>query len=73
MMRGRYSSYGGSESLEKNLANVSISKLAGLEGSEGLALPPNSYLAVTETGPEVVFGMEGVEEEASFHVIVGQW
>jgi len=73
MMRGRYSSYGGTESLETNLANVSISTLAGLEGREGLALAPNSYVAVTETGPEVVFGMDGVEEEASFHVIVGQW
>ena len=72
MMRG-YSSYGGTESLAGNLANVSISSLAGNEGREGLALPPNSYVAVTETGPEVVFGMEGVEEEASFHVIVGQW
>jgi hypothetical protein len=72
MMRG-YSSYGGSENLESNLANVSISTLAGLEGRQGLALPPRSYVAVTETGPEVVFGMDGVEEEASFHVIVGQW
>lgn len=72
MMRG-YSSYGGTESLETNLANASIAALAGHEGREGLALPPNSYVAVTETGPEVVFGMEGVEEEASFHVIVGQW
>ena len=32
-----------------------------------------SYVAVTETGPEVEFGMDGVEEQASFHVIVGQW
>ena len=72
MMRG-YSSYGGTENIESNLANVSISSLAGLEGTEGLALPPRSYVAVTETGPEVVFGMDGVEEEASFHVIVGQW
>jgi hypothetical protein len=72
-MRGRYSAYSGSESLESNHANTSIATLGGTEGREGLQLPPRSYVAVTETGPEVVFGMDGVEEEASFHVIVGQW
>jgi len=72
-MRGRYSAYSGNESLDTNLANASIAELAGLEGREGLALPPRSYVAVTTTGPEVVFGMSGVEEEASFHVILGKW
>jgi hypothetical protein len=59
--------------MDANLANASIATLAGTDGREGLALPPRSYVAVTETGPEVVFGMDGVEEQASFHVIVGQW
>jgi len=72
-MRGRYSTYSGNESLDANLAYASIATLAGTDGREGLALPPRSYVAVTETGPEVEFGMDGVEEEASFHVIVGQW
>jgi hypothetical protein len=72
-MRGRYSGYSGNESIEANLANASIASLAGMDGREGLQLPPRSYVAVTETGPEVVFGMDGVEEEASFHVVVGQW
>jgi hypothetical protein len=72
-MRGRYSAYSGSESLDANLANASIASLAGTDGREGLAMPPRSYVAVTTTGPEVVFGMDGVTEEASFHVIVGQW
>jgi hypothetical protein len=36
-------------------------------------LPARSYIAVTETGPEVTIGMDGADEEDSFHVIVGQW
>jgi hypothetical protein len=72
-MRGRYSGYSGNETIEANLANASIATLAGTDGREGLALPPRSYVAVTQTGPEVVFGMDGVLEDASFHVIAGQW
>jgi len=73
MMRGRYSTYSGNESIEGNLANVSIATLAGLEGREGLPLAPKTYVAITDIGPEVVYGMSGVEEQASFHVLVGQW
>jgi hypothetical protein len=72
-MRGRYSAYSGNENLDANLAYSSIATLAGTDGREGLALPPRSYVAVTAMGPEVEFGMVGVEEEASLHVIVGQW
>ena len=61
------------DSLSKNLASDAISKLAGLTNEPALNLTPKSYVAVTETGPEVVIGMAGVEEQASFHVIVGQW
>lgn len=56
-----------------NLLERAISDLAGLEGHPALPLPPNSYVAVTQTGPEVVLGVPGAEEEASFHVIFGQW
>lgn len=72
-MRSRSYAYGGNENMESNLANLALADLAGLAGKEGLALPPRSYVAVTETGPEVAFGMDGVEEQASFHVLVGQW
>jgi hypothetical protein len=72
-MRGRYSAYTGGATFDANLANTAIARLAGTDGQEGLQLPPRSYVAVTETGPEVEFGMKGVEEQASFHVIVGQW
>jgi hypothetical protein len=59
--------------LAANLANEAVTSLAGLTGGEEFDLPPRSYIAVTATGPEVLYGMDGVEEEASFHVIVGQW
>jgi hypothetical protein len=71
--RGRYASYAGSESMETNLASLSVADLAGFSGKEALALPPRTYVAITSTGPEVEFGMDGIEEEASFHIIVGQW
>jgi hypothetical protein len=32
-----------------------------------------SYLAVVDRSPEVLFGTEPVKEEASLHVIVGEW
>ena len=32
-----------------------------------------SYVAITEHGPEVVFGLEDVTESSSFHVVRGVW
>jgi hypothetical protein len=61
------------DALGKNLAGGAIDELAGLTTSPALNLPPRSYVAVTDTGPEVVIGMSGAEEQASFHVVVGQW
>jgi hypothetical protein len=61
------------DSLRENLASKALETLAGLTNEPALNLPARSYLAVTETGPEVVIGMSAAEEEASFHVIVGQW
>ncbi len=73
MYRGRYTGFTGEHSLEGNLTSQALASLAGVSGKEGLTLPPRSYVAITATGPEVVFGMEGVDEEASFHVVVGRW
>jgi hypothetical protein len=61
------------DSLSKNLASEAVNKLAGLTNEPALNLTPKSYVAVMETGLEVVIGMSGVEEQASFHVVVGQW
>ena len=61
------------DALGKNLANEALEKLAGLTNEPALNLAPRSYVAVTETGPEVVIGMSGAQEQASFHIIVGQW
>jgi hypothetical protein len=64
----------GSERLSTNLPSEMLAELVGLSsGRSALALPPRSYIAITETGPEVALGMTGAEEEDSFHVIVGQW
>lgn len=73
MMRGRSLMYTGSDSLQGNLANAALAALAGLDGREGLLLPPKTFVAVTTTAPEVVFGLPRVQEEESFHVITGQW
>jgi hypothetical protein len=70
---GQFAYYANYESMDSNLASVAIADLAGVSGKQPLVLPPRSYVAVTETGPEVEFGMDGVDEQASFHVIVGQW
>jgi hypothetical protein len=73
VVQGQMRSFNGSENLDGNLASVAIAQLAGIDGLEGMSLPPGSYVAVTKTGPEVEFGMTGVEEDSSLHVIVGQW
>jgi hypothetical protein len=61
------------ERLGSNLVHDALAKLAGLSGMPPLQLPPRSYVAITKTGPEVELGLPGAREEASFHVIVGQW
>jgi hypothetical protein len=61
------------ERLSMNLVNQRLTALAGLSSEPALNLPPKSYVAVTDAGPEVVIGMEGAQEEDSFHVIVGMW
>lgn len=63
----------GNERLSTNRMNQMLDQLAGLSNMPALATPPKSYIAVTEKGPEVPLGIEGATEEASFHVIIGQW
>ena len=36
-------------------------------------LPPRSYLAVTQTSPDVPLGYRDAREVASFHVVQGRW
>jgi hypothetical protein len=72
----RYGRYGGQFSggrLLDNLAGSATAELAGRTDQPGLDLPPRSYVAITETGPEVEVGMSHATEEASFHMIEGKW
>ena len=39
----------------------------------GQSLPWRSYVAVTDTAPEMSLGTEAAREESSFHVILGHW
>ena len=70
---GRYGLEYTPERLGNNLVHDALAKLAGLSGVPPLQLPPRSYVAITKTGPEVELGLTDAKEEASFHVIVGQW
>jgi|tagenome__1003787_1003787.scaffolds.fasta_scaffold20949437_2 hypothetical protein len=63
----------GGGQLSDNLASRALSDLAGLNGRPALELTPKSYVAITETAPEVVSGIPNAQEAGSFHVIVGQW
>jgi hypothetical protein len=69
----RYRPQISSDQLAENLASRAITDLAGLNGRPALDLPPRSYVAVTETGPEVETGIPYAKEKASFHVIVGRF
>jgi hypothetical protein len=73
MYGGRYGQYYVEHTLAGNLANDAQSEIIGMPGEDGLQLPKRSYVAVTERGPEVEFGMRGAKEQASFHVIVGRY
>jgi hypothetical protein len=59
--------------LSGTLAGEALTNLAGLGGQPALDLPPRTYVAITELGPEVEVGISYAKEEASFHVIVGKW
>lgn len=79
--RGRYRSqswYGageegtrvepGSSRLERGYKTL----MDGLMRSE-LRLAPRTYLAIVERSPEVVFGTDQAQEEASTHLVTGAW
>ena len=61
------------EQLDDNLASDAIRSLVGIEGQPAQELPPRSYVAITETGPEVALGVPNAKVEASFHVVLGKW
>jgi hypothetical protein len=72
----RYGRYGGRFSggrMLENLAGSAISELAGRTEQPGLDLPPRSYVAITDSGPEVETGISYATEEASFHMLEGKW
>jgi len=73
MYGGRFGIQRSEARLTTSLVNEALVELAGSAGRPALALPPRSYVAATATGPEVELGVHGAEEEASFHVILGQW
>ncbi|MEM9185556.1 MAG: hypothetical protein AAGB00_03580 [Planctomycetota bacterium] len=59
--------------LTDNLLNRAIDRLTGLEGSDPLALPPRSYVAITREAPWLEYGLDGLSERGSFHVVIGRW
>jgi hypothetical protein len=59
--------------LSENLTGIALMDLAGLTGRPALDLPPRSYIAIAETGPEVELGISYAKEEASFHLIEGKY
>ncbi len=63
----------GTGRLGDNLQSAAIADLVGNRGTPVLELPRRTYFAVTDTGPEVELGIAEAEEEASFHVLVGNW
>ena len=51
--------------LERGLRNIGNLKLD--------AMHPRSYIAIVRQAPNVSLGIESVSEEASFHVVTGNW
>jgi hypothetical protein len=70
---GRFGMQHNGGRLSENLAGSALMDLAGLTGRPALELLPRSYVAITETGPEVELGISYAKEEASFHLIEGRY
>ncbi|MEX2317823.1 MAG: hypothetical protein WD669_11765 [Pirellulales bacterium] len=68
-----YSNYPGDLKLSENLMQTMLDRAMGGDAAAELEIPRRSYVAITQTGPEVELGVAGAREEASFHVIAGQW
>lgn len=63
----------GIERLGGNLLSNAIAGLAAPNTDSVLNVPRRSYIAVTETGPEIDLGLPDAEEAASFHVLLGNF
>jgi hypothetical protein len=59
--------------LSDNLLQEAIAAWTSAQPQAGNAWEGRTYVAVTETGPEIALGVEGAKEEGSFHVILGNW
>jgi hypothetical protein len=73
LFRLQYGLEYGAERLSDNLQSEATAALVGSGAETVLDLPPRSYVAITEHGPEVELGIPGATEDASFHVVVGNW
>jgi hypothetical protein len=73
IFRSRFGLEYGEARLGNNLQSAAIDALVDDQGISVAELPPRTYFAVTETGPEVELGIAAADEEASFHVLVGNW
>ncbi|MEN1680094.1 MAG: hypothetical protein AAGJ46_10910 [Planctomycetota bacterium] len=70
--RSRARDYGALR-LNDNLLNQKLVSLTGIDGSPALDLPPRSYVAVTKESGWLDFGVDRVDEEGSFHVVIGRY
>lgn len=61
------------ERLSENLQSDAIGSLVITADNPSLNVPNGSFIAVTETGPEVELGISAAEELGSFHILVGSW
>lgn len=73
MYRSRFGLQYSQARLSDSLVRGALDDLLGLSGQAALSLPPRSYIAITTKGTEVEYGMRGVEEVDSFHIVLGQW
>lgn len=72
-MRRQYNLDYADSTVGMNRMNELLDRLVGADGSPALALPPRSYVAVTEEGVTMHFGLENAQESGSMHVIIGRW
>lgn len=63
----------GLERLSENSMNAAIAGIVAANAEGVLNVPRRSFVAITEKGPEVELGLADLKEEASFHVLQGNW
>jgi hypothetical protein len=75
-MRRRYQYYSSGYDMDATTMHTSMLERGFIELT-GTDLPrldqPRTYMAIVDRSPEMSFGLEKVNEEASLHVIVGSW